>query len=524
LNIIKGAFGAFASILVCPIIGYKVAESSTTGVIVGLIGGGISGFIVGVAGIVTGLSQIVSGFMATPAAIKSSKDGMAWDKRDGKWIWYRLEEEEQELLRTKPDPNASSSSSSSTKDNKNKAHPKRKVKNTEYYDLLEVSPDATPSQIKKAYYKKAKKLHPDKNPENAEEAEVLFRELSLAYQTLSDEDARAAYDKSGQSVDQSSGADFNMDPFVFFAVMFGSELVEPYIGELGLASTIDSFIQLTNMAKKTGDGLKMDMSFWTLSSWTQRKRELDISKNLRRRIKSYEDGTLSRADFKDGCRKEAKKISKGSFGDTFLIVIGEALKQEANVYQGSKESILGWKGKWRGISKKMKRHQKNFNILSVGKSLLKDGYTWFMDATQGGEGKEGRVLNGEKIAASNFTEVLPTLLDLAWAVNIRDIAQTLDGACNRLFTDALTVDAFESSSSSSGNTVFHRRVEAIQILGEEFYKVGTKTTKRAKLRNEGTSTTQSKPQRANADDIKARAQTAFMESVIKGQEDADKEF
>mmetsp|Transcript_7025 Transcript_7025/g.9414 ORF Transcript_7025/g.9414 Transcript_7025/m.9414 type:complete len:398 (+) Transcript_7025:160-1353(+) len=256
LNIIKGAFGAFASILVCPIIGYKVAESSTTGVIVGLIGGGISGFIVGVAGIVTGLSQIVSGFMATPAAIKSSKDGMAWDKRDGKWIWYRLEEEEQELLRTKPDPNASSSSSSSTKDNKNKAHPKRKVKNTEYYDLLEVSPDATPSQIKKAYYKKAKKLHPDKNPENAEEAEVLFRELSLAYQTLSDEDARAAYDKSGQSVDQSSGADFNMDPFVFFAVMFGSELVEPYIGELGLASTIDSFIQLTNMAKKNWGWIK----------------------------------------------------------------------------------------------------------------------------------------------------------------------------------------------------------------------------------------------------------------------------
>lgn len=52
----------------------------------------------------------------------------------------------------------------------------------EYYDLLELAADATPVQIKKAYYLKAMQYHPDKNSSN--EAEEKFKEMSEAYQGI----------------------------------------------------------------------------------------------------------------------------------------------------------------------------------------------------------------------------------------------------------------------------------------------------------------------------------------------------
>lgn len=69
---------------------------------------------------------------------------------------------------------------------------------SDYYDTLELTRNATQDEIKKAYRKKAIKYHPDKNPGDSD-AEKRFKEISEAYEVLSDEKKRQIYDRYGKS-------------------------------------------------------------------------------------------------------------------------------------------------------------------------------------------------------------------------------------------------------------------------------------------------------------------------------------
>ncbi len=72
----------------------------------------------------------------------------------------------------------------------------------DYYQILGVSRDASPEEIKKAYYKLAHKYHPDK--ESGDEKK--FKEINEAYQVLSDKEKRAQYDRFGRVFEGASGA------------------------------------------------------------------------------------------------------------------------------------------------------------------------------------------------------------------------------------------------------------------------------------------------------------------------------
>lgn len=77
----------------------------------------------------------------------------------------------------------------------------------DYYDILGVKKEAKDQEIKSAYRKLAKKFHPDANPNNAE-AEKLFKEVTEAYNVLSDAEKRRLYDKFGHAAfDGSMGDD-----------------------------------------------------------------------------------------------------------------------------------------------------------------------------------------------------------------------------------------------------------------------------------------------------------------------------
>lgn len=64
----------------------------------------------------------------------------------------------------------------------------------DYYKILQVNKSASSEVIAKVYKLLAKKYHPDANPDNPEEAEKIFKEISEAYEILSDEKKRENYD------------------------------------------------------------------------------------------------------------------------------------------------------------------------------------------------------------------------------------------------------------------------------------------------------------------------------------------
>ena len=110
--------------------------------------------------------------------------------------------------------------------------PKPKKESREYYDLLGVERDATPAQIKKAYYVMALKYHPDKAGPSDLEAAEKFKKISEAYQVLSDPQKRSFYDTHGLEAKSDS---IFVDPEEFFKSQFGGDKFTDFIGEISIA-------------------------------------------------------------------------------------------------------------------------------------------------------------------------------------------------------------------------------------------------------------------------------------------------
>ena len=94
---------------------------------------------------------------------------------------------------------------------------------TDYYKLLGVEKTASESEIKKAYRKLAMKFHPDRNPNNKEEAEQKFKKIGSAYSVLSDPSKRKQYDMFGaEGVSNIGSSSGQFNPFNIFSSVFGN--------------------------------------------------------------------------------------------------------------------------------------------------------------------------------------------------------------------------------------------------------------------------------------------------------------
>lgn len=101
----------------------------------------------------------------------------------------------------------------------------------DYYDILGISKEASEYDIKKAYKKQALKHHPDRNPNNKEEAEEKFKKISNVYKVLTTPELKSRYDKFGEDGLQ-EGQMSGGDPSEMF-----SNLQDMFFGGFGRGRT-----------------------------------------------------------------------------------------------------------------------------------------------------------------------------------------------------------------------------------------------------------------------------------------------
>lgn len=304
----------------------------------GAMGGGLFGTLLGgVFAVYTlfrkgysGGKSIVMGTIRTPSAIYSGFVGKIWDSDLEEWISFDLQEEikvilnlsEEDFLeiyeRTKSFKSIFSKQVKENYSENNDKHssknkPKKDVADKELYNLLGVEPEASHSEIKKAYYLKARQFHPDKNPDP--NSKKIFQAIGQAYQVLGDETSRAAYDSKGKDVVKESN---NVDANMLYAIIFGSDNFEGLIGELQIAT----YVRLMNdQTQNTNEHLLQ---------FRQRKRIIQCIVNLLTKLEPYLTDDIE--TFQKKAEEERTLLTENLMGQALLHTIGKCYIEFASLY------------------------------------------------------------------------------------------------------------------------------------------------------------------------------------------------
>ena len=400
----KGVVGGAVALVALPVGGFKEggAKGLATGAVAGLVGcGAIAG-----TGIVVGATQMVRGIANTPSAIHESIAGeKRWDNATRKWVKDDLETDKREMRdwmndddilekararfnKGDADDNASPAASSGA--DGAPAGPRRQVKDTALYEALGVTPDATDSQIKKAYYVAATRCHPDKCQDD--DAKEQFQKLSSAYQVLGDKASRAKYDKEGPAgVEEKE----EVHPDMIYTSLFGSEVFEPFIGKLLLSTYFMQNVQLTRDEMRE----------------MQRRREVRVAVHLVTLLRPYVDG--HNEAFEEAVCSLAVSLASASFGARLLLIIGREYEYASRRKLGAIDSTVA-------RAQSMADHMKSYGkIVSTSVSEAYKAYK----ASSAGEGPP---------AGASAVPTLNNLAEVAFEATYLDISKTLECAIERV--------------------------------------------------------------------------------------------
>jgi len=438
-SVAKGVLAGAAGLIAAPVVG--ASQEGFKGFAKGAAAGIAGAVLLPATGVAVGAVQVVRGVANTPEAIKENSKGRHWDKGTRAWVddpgTALIIDDTTAYAHLRPRPDASLD---------------------DYYGLLSVSKDASTEEIKRAYYLLARKLHPDKNPDDPA-AHERFQALAQAYQVLGNEELRKRYDAHG-----TQGLDVNfVDGAEFFAALFGSDKFDHLIGELMLAAAARAGPDLTPEKMKR------------LQAAREQKLVTLLNALLKRYVQGDENG------FRQSMAAEAQELVVLSYGEHMLKAIGKAYETQASIelggtFEGGLVALRAQgsniKSQWKAakLALKVMQAQQNIGRLEVEAERAQraaeelrekqalvaingddgDVDTNFSRGTEEEQQDKGILeaayLDPQQLAAAATAaataahaerakaeeDTLPLMLDAMWAANVLDINSTLRKVCKAI--------------------------------------------------------------------------------------------
>mmetsp|Transcript_23735 Transcript_23735/g.74712 ORF Transcript_23735/g.74712 Transcript_23735/m.74712 type:complete len:912 (-) Transcript_23735:89-2824(-) len=475
-----GLLAGTAALVAAPAVGAR--EEGFTGFLTGLAKGVAGAVGLTLGGAVACATQVVRGVVNTPEAIQQAQAGKRWDPDAGAWMddTCNLRAEAAQVGSEESDGDASDEEAEAMGAG---GSPGRRVADTAYYDVIGVQPTASPIDIKKAYYKAALRVHPDKNPGDPE-ASMRFQELAQAYQVLSDPKLRERYDQLGKEAVSDSALP-SIDPTLFFSMLFGSEQFEKYIGKLYLAMQTDHIAKdlqrdMDRRQKEAesqdgnvpardviGDSIEREMR-WSADSKKDRQmkrqqmaREVRCAMQLAERLDRWVTAR-DEAGFMTSILQEASELVRVSFGGRLLRTIGSVYESCAEQYLANLRgnfTIETQLASWRESTHVAKVRMQAMS--SVAKSAFAVKRHLDVAGVHGNDEDQEKKEEAARQTMSSLEDSLPVFLQTIWDVSAVDIENTLRHVCDKVLKDI-----------SVPWQIRYRRATALVRFGRVFRDVG----------------------------------------------------
>lgn len=514
----KGVLAGAAALVAAPIAGAKTEGAS--GFFKGLGAGVAAAVVLPVVGAGVGVTQICRGVANTPEAIMAANDGKRWNRhtrewidedlvKDGIWLAESTDEEIFEQARKRALSEGRSgigingvlneSMGGDNSNSSNNGNGGKQVKETQYYEILKVKTTASSAEIKKSYYELARKLHPDKNPDDPD-AHSKFQKVGEAYQVLSDPNLRGKYDSRGKD---GLGDIPVVDASAFFAALFGSDQMEMFVGKLQMAVMAEGGSDLTRDETRILQDRRVVRLAINLAAILDGYAAVrppvttdDKTNENEQEEKLREKAALEK--FEAQMKPIAQSLANAAHGPKMLKQIGFVYEKQAE--QVLTDPVAGF-GTWAdlGVRSNFAAMEQNTNRTKTQFSAMKAAFDAFGTVKKIAEEQEGYMKEekeeeegeseknageGDGGSADNTTkkqeketkkkpplteaeimqrraqhqkDVMPHILETLWNVSALDIESTLRSVCDKVCHD-----------KSVKKLVRKKRCEALSVLGKIF--------------------------------------------------------